>query len=294
MREMIDEVYTSKAKHDQKCADAKLARETMEVHLYTFLNTKYGLKSLIAEYANACLDGIRRYAALDNDVAVFGALLRNEVDEEFRFVQKQLKHTVLELLRVYLKGKFPLKRDAEIHATLQQRAAGAILEDEWADIVKYMYNADDAAMLIARIRETARAHQDSSHPTTNSSAGRPPPGLPRKSRDLSHDGRSTPRGGTKLPYAAFVKVLLDFQMAGHQRFLAPFVREFRQVDVDARGALDDDSFRLLLARLAPQKAEPEIRALLQLIDPHNRQAMTFSDCVATLSADLVAMLDPPL
>eukprot|EP00966_Prymnesium_polylepis_P236449 5467919-Prymnesium_polylepis.2 len=40
MREMIDEVYTSKAKHDQKCADAKLARETMEVHLYTFLNTK--------------------------------------------------------------------------------------------------------------------------------------------------------------------------------------------------------------------------------------------------------------
>lgn len=31
-----------------------------------------------------------------------------------------------------------------------------MLEDEWVDIVKYMYNADDAAMLIQRIREIAR------------------------------------------------------------------------------------------------------------------------------------------
>ena len=37
MREMIEELYTSKTKHDQKCADAKLARETVEMHLYTFL-----------------------------------------------------------------------------------------------------------------------------------------------------------------------------------------------------------------------------------------------------------------
>ena len=42
-------------------------------------------------YANACLDGVRRYSHEDNDVAVFGCILRNEVDEEFRYVQKQLK-----------------------------------------------------------------------------------------------------------------------------------------------------------------------------------------------------------
>lgn len=68
------------------------------------------------------LEGVVRYSAEDNDIAVFGAMLRSEVDEEFRFVQKQLKHTVLELLRVHLKAKYPLKRDVEINALLQQRA----------------------------------------------------------------------------------------------------------------------------------------------------------------------------
>ena len=38
-----------------------------------------------------------------------------QVDEEFRLVQKQLKQTTLELLRVYLKGKHPLKTDAAIN-----------------------------------------------------------------------------------------------------------------------------------------------------------------------------------
>ena len=86
MREMVEELYASKAKHDAKCADAGLPRETLEQHVYTALNTKYGLRPLIAEYVSACFDGIRRHAAADNDVATFGCIVRSEVDEEFRLV----------------------------------------------------------------------------------------------------------------------------------------------------------------------------------------------------------------
>ena len=53
MKEMVDELFVSKSKHDAKCTEGSLPRETVEAHLYTFLNTKYGLKSLIVEYANA-------------------------------------------------------------------------------------------------------------------------------------------------------------------------------------------------------------------------------------------------
>ena len=87
MREMVEELYASKAKHDAKCADAGLPRETLEQHVYTALNTKYGLRPLIAEYVTACFDGIRRHAAADNDVATFGCIVRSEVDEEFRLVR---------------------------------------------------------------------------------------------------------------------------------------------------------------------------------------------------------------
>lgn len=58
--------------------------------MYTYLNQKYGLKSLIIEWATAIINGIRKFSQEDNDIAVFGKILRNENDEEFRFVQSQV------------------------------------------------------------------------------------------------------------------------------------------------------------------------------------------------------------
>jgi hypothetical protein len=100
LKELISEIYESKAKFDKKYAESKLPRETMEQHMYTFLNTKYGLKSLIIEWAGALINGIKRFNGEDNDVAVFGKILRNECDEEFKFVQAQVKTTIRELLKV--------------------------------------------------------------------------------------------------------------------------------------------------------------------------------------------------
>merc|ERR1719238_2159302 len=98
----------------------------MEQHMYTYLNQRYGLKHLILEWATAIIQGVKKYTADDNDVAVFGKILRNEIDEEFRFVQRQLKETVHELLRVYLKGKCPLKGDEEVARMLRQRTSGLV------------------------------------------------------------------------------------------------------------------------------------------------------------------------
>lgn len=100
LKDFIEEIYESKLKFDQKAIENKLPRETMEQHMYTFLNQKYGLKSLIIEWATSIINGIRKFSAEDNDVAVFGKILRNECDEEFRFVQKQVKNTISELLKV--------------------------------------------------------------------------------------------------------------------------------------------------------------------------------------------------
>ncbi|MFM7859559.1 MAG: hypothetical protein ACKO96_48445, partial [Flammeovirgaceae bacterium] len=70
MKEVIDEIYASKTSFDKKCQEAKMPRETMEQHMYTFLNHKYGLKSLIIEWATSIINGIKIYSAEDNDVCV--------------------------------------------------------------------------------------------------------------------------------------------------------------------------------------------------------------------------------
>jgi len=49
LKEVIEDIYACKIRFDEKCRETKQARETMEQYLYTYLNQKYGLKSLINE-----------------------------------------------------------------------------------------------------------------------------------------------------------------------------------------------------------------------------------------------------
>jgi hypothetical protein len=79
-------MYAQKTRFDQKCEETHQARETMEQYMYTYLNQRYGLKTLIIEWAAAIINGIKMYQKDDHDIALFGKILRNECDEEFRFI----------------------------------------------------------------------------------------------------------------------------------------------------------------------------------------------------------------
>ena len=58
----------------------------MEQYMYTYLNQRYGLKNLIIEWAAAIINGIKAFIKEDHDIALFGKILKNECDEEFRFI----------------------------------------------------------------------------------------------------------------------------------------------------------------------------------------------------------------
>jgi hypothetical protein len=72
LKEIIDEIYSSKVLFDKKCFENKMPRETMEQHMYTYLNHKYGLKNLIIEWATSIINGIKAYSSEDSDVFLFG------------------------------------------------------------------------------------------------------------------------------------------------------------------------------------------------------------------------------
>lgn len=73
-------------KFDAKCRNTKLPVETMEQYLYTYLNQKYGLKPLIIEWASTIITGVKTYLRDDHEITLFAKILKNECDEEFRFV----------------------------------------------------------------------------------------------------------------------------------------------------------------------------------------------------------------
>jgi hypothetical protein len=79
--------------------------------MYTYLNQRYGLKNLIIEWAAAIITGIKNFSKEDHDIALFGKILRNECDEEFRFVQSHVKEAVYDLLKKCYKEKYPSKSE---------------------------------------------------------------------------------------------------------------------------------------------------------------------------------------
>lgn len=274
LKDTIQEIYASKAKFDQKCTEGKQPRETMEQHMYTFLNQKYGLKGLIIEWASALISGIKRFSSEDNDVAVFGKILRNECDEEFRFVQSQVKETVAELMKMHLKGKFPLKTNSDVQDMLQDKFNGFLSEEEWTDIVKYMYNETDSDLLISLIGEVIQLKNYPIDTPTKNKLTREEL-LNAKEKERSNNG--------KIAYSDLLKILLDFQLKGHEKFLSKFIKLFRRVDEDSNGVLNEMEFRELLAFMEIGFSEEDNLRLLHLVDTYNNQQITFSECVSLFS-----------
>ena len=119
LKDVVNDIYQQKIKFDKKCEENALPRETMEQYMYTYLNQRYGLKNLIIEWAAAIINGIKTYLKEDHDIALFGKILKNECDEEFRFIQLHVKDTMLSLMRVLLKDKHSYKAESEINRMIE-------------------------------------------------------------------------------------------------------------------------------------------------------------------------------
>ena len=74
----------------------------MEQHQLAYLTTKYGVRQLITQWLTSILAAIEHFSPLDAQVALFGKVLRNEVEEEFEEAQQRVKATAHSLLQSIL------------------------------------------------------------------------------------------------------------------------------------------------------------------------------------------------
>jgi hypothetical protein len=72
------------------------------------------LKTLIVEQASNLITGIKCYLHDDHEVTLFAKILKNECDEEFRYVQMHVKQTLSNLLKITLREKYPMKRNSQL------------------------------------------------------------------------------------------------------------------------------------------------------------------------------------
>jgi hypothetical protein len=124
----------------------------MEQYMYTYLNQKYGLKNLIIEWAAAIITGIKTYSKEDHDVALFGKILRNECDEDFRFIQHTVRETVYALLKAVIRERNASKSEDVIAKLYDSTVNDSIDSWQWRKIIEKMYDEEDYLQLEAQIK----------------------------------------------------------------------------------------------------------------------------------------------
>ena len=151
LKEFINELYISKDIYNQKCNQLKLPKETLEEYMYTFLTKKYGLKNIVINWAKNIIEGIKKYSKIDSTVLLFGKILRNEQEEDARFILQKISNNIQELLLFYLKRQNPLKTVDEIEQILKNKLKSELFEEEWKGIIFTLYDKKEAEEMQIKI-----------------------------------------------------------------------------------------------------------------------------------------------
>ena len=270
MKEIINDIYNSKAEFDKKSDENKLPRETMEQHMYTYLNQKYGLKSIIIEWASNIINGIKIFSSEDSEICLFGKILRNEIEEDARMIYSDVQKSILEYLNYYIKRKNHYISAKEISKILKEKKRGSLSEEEWKEVIYYLYNEEHAKILEERISEVIQKKYFKSKLDTD-----------RKLTRKQIIQLSKLKEEYNIPFKDLVKIIHEFQIKQREKQLKNFVQLFKSVDKDNNGIINEEEFVNLLynMNIFGDNLKQKIVELLTQIDPYNNKQITFSECV---------------
>lgn len=266
MLEVINEIYQSKIHNDKKLADSNLQKETLEQHMYTYLNYKYGLKNLVIEWATAIIEGIRKYSRDNSEICLFGKILRNEIEENEILIISKLKSTINSYLEYFLQNKYTLKTKGDIVQIVNKIKTGYLNEEEWKSIISYLFqNENDLFNLTQKISSFIEQ--------TNSN-------------NLNEN---------KISYQKFIQIIIEFQIRLRDVYLKHFNELFKSVDTDKDGILNNEEFAHLIELLGVYNNE-QINQLfssfLQMLDPFNSGTILYSDIIELFASEMIYDKDP--
>jgi hypothetical protein len=275
MKEIINDIYHSKEEFDKKSDENKLPKETMEQHMYTYLNQKYGLKTIIIEWASNIINGIKIFSSEDSEICLFGKILRNEIEEDARFIYSRLQQSILEYLKYYFKSKHPYKSAKDLNNMLKEKKTNKMLnEDEWKKIINYLYNSEDSKMLEEKVNDVIQKKYYKNKLDTDKKLTREEIIQLSKVKDEFN-----------IPLKDLIKILHEFQIKSREKYLKNFVLLFKNVDKDNNGIINEEEFVSLLynMNIFGEQIKIKIVELLTQIDPYNNKQITFSECVNLFS-----------
>ena len=298
--EIINDIYKSKKLSNQKNTANHLPKDTLEHHLYYYLKSKYGLTNLIVEWATAIINGIKLYSKTDNEVCLFGKLLRNELEENMINILHHMKTALSDLLLYLLTQKYPRKTHDEVHALMNKIKRNQIYLDQdiWMGIATFLFvnnnntnNKEDFDYFISQVENCIRDKLDEQNEDElndmllkmNSMKGR----ICKEDKEMLMRAKNE----MKILYGDFFQVLLGCQIKFRRGYLRNFVLLFREVDSDLNGVINDEQFKALIEKCGlfdtGEAFDANYERLIEAVDVYGHNQITFSDIVDVLSNEML-------
>ena len=286
MKDTIKEIYQSKIDYDKKCIEFHLPRETMEQHMYNYFNKKYGLKNLVIEWASSMILGIKQYSNEDSEICLFGKILRNEQEEESRFVLQKLKSTIDELLELHLSNKYGLKSRNEIKKMmLHKKNDGLLLEDEWKSILKAIHQHDEVVLIEKKIMKVIKSLNEMKRKNFLLKVDKKTNTISREQMNVCERIKNE----MDVPYKEFVHIVMEYQINYRDNYLKCFLGIFQKYDADKNGIVNEEEFKEIVKEIPSviNKGNNYVKELLEKVDPLNLNKITFSDIVSLFSSEII-------
>ena len=279
MKEIISNIYTSKASFDKKCLINKQPKQTMEEYMYIYLNQKYGLKNMVIEWATNIINGIRTFSNEDTEISLFGKILQNELEENCQLLINNLKENINSILFNLLRAENPFKNDGEIIEIRNKYIKNDIPPDKTQQIIETLFDEKGRTILFDKIN-THINNKRNLMMKNNSIKGR----LSRE--EMNKIMSSKQNECNYVQYDFLIDICLEYQIKLHIKYLKPFLKLFQSVDTDRDGILDEEQFVLLIKNMNIFKEDNIVQVIeefLNDLDPYGYKHIIFSDVVELFS-----------
>ena len=238
LNEIIQNIYKSKTAYDQNCIDLNKPLETMEQHMYQYLNNKYGLKNLTIEYASAIISGIKEYSKKDMNIKVFGMLLKNEIEENTLTIVEKIKQVVQETLEYFISQKNPYMAGGDVQKLCEKIKGGMVDEDVWNSFIDTLFlnDKENGKKVKDKIYEFIdRIMAKSLDKIGNNLKFE----MTREEEDFFNEMKNYPK---KIRYEDLINILIDYHIRVRKNYLKNMREIFMNNDENKDGVLTKKEF----------------------------------------------------
>jgi hypothetical protein len=238
LNEIIQNIYKSKIAYDQNCIDLNKPLETMEQHMYQYLNNKYGLKNLTIEYASAIISGIKDYSKKDMNIKLFGMLLKNEIEENTLAIIEKIKQVVEETLEYFITQKNPYMSTGDVLLICDKIKKGMVDEDVWNSFIDTLFlnDKENGNKIKEKIYEFIdRIMKKSLEKLGNNLKFE----MTREEEDFFKEMQNYPK---KIRYEDLINILIDYHIKVRKNYLKNMREIFMDNDDNKDGVLTKKEF----------------------------------------------------